>query len=136
MHCIKYQVVVRISDGQIVWISGGVWGSIHDLTLLRQSRLLQKLLPGEHLYADKGYIGESLCLCPHKGRSADLNYHQLLWNQYLNPYRTRVENSLGRIHKFQCLNIPWRGDIHRHLNVFHICSQIAAIDIKFNPIFY
>lgn len=136
IHCIKYLVIARIADGCIVWVSGGVGGSVHDLTVLRLSRRLRHLLPNEKFYGDKGFIGEQQILCPFKGRSDDLNYRQRMWNRWLNPYRTRIENSLLRIHKFNCLNVPWRGELADHLKIFTVCSQIAAIDIKFNPIFY
>lgn len=135
-HCIKYLVIARILDGQIVWVSGGVGGSVHDLTVLRESQCLHRLLPYERFYGDKGFIGECQILCPFKGRSDDLTYPQRMWNRWLNPYRTRIENSLLRIHKFNCLNVPWRGEISNHPKIFTVCSQIAAIDIKYNPILY
>jgi hypothetical protein len=136
IHCIKYEIAVRISDGQIVWVAGGVWGSVHDLTLVRNTGLLERLVPGERIYGDKGYIGHHRIWCPYKGRTDNLTYDQICWNRYLNPLRTRVENSLNRIHKFNVLNYPWRGELHTHLDVFRVCAQIAAVDIKFNPVLW
>ena len=56
-HLLKYGVVVNLFSGMIVWVHGGFAGSIHDITIATH-RLLNCLLNGERLFADKGYRGE------------------------------------------------------------------------------
>ena len=73
IHCLKYEVAVHWKTGRLHWVAGGVFGSCHDLTLARNSGLLQLLLDGEYMLTDKGDIGESQLLCPFKGRSEFLS---------------------------------------------------------------
>lgn len=138
-HGIKYEIGVHIRTGMIHWISGGVFGSVADLTLLRSGSLVQCLHPGECIYCDKGYVtlhtGEHLqILCPFKGRSANLTLHQVIWNTHINHYRVIVENAIGRIWKFHCLQLPWRHKLGLHPIVFNVCAQVAALDIQSRPL--
>ncbi|WP_390886817.1 transposase family protein [Corynebacterium durum] len=43
-------------NGNIVFISTPYVGSVHDLTALRDARMLNVLAP-EHVTADQGYLG-------------------------------------------------------------------------------
>ena len=52
-HSIKYEVVTSISSGRIKWISGGISGALHDVTLSRNSGLLDAIPPGELGIADR-----------------------------------------------------------------------------------
>lgn len=61
---LKYEVICHVRTGRLLWVSGGVNASIHDLTLSRLSGILQKLQLNECLMGDKGYIGENLILTP------------------------------------------------------------------------
>ena len=36
-HCIKYELGTQLFSGRIVWMSGGIPGSVHDLDLARAS---------------------------------------------------------------------------------------------------
>ena len=53
-HGLKYEITVS-SIGKIYWIAGGVLGSVHDLTLARSCELLETIMNGENIYADKAY---------------------------------------------------------------------------------
>ncbi len=33
-HTIKYEIGIQLQTGKIVWLSGGVPGSVHDLTIV------------------------------------------------------------------------------------------------------
>lgn len=135
MHGLKYEIAVHWQTGHIVWVRGGVPGSVHDLTLTRNTGLMRQLLPGELLFADKGYIGEPQIVTPFKGRRAELPPQQLAWNDALNPHRTIVENSLRRICKFRILKVKFRGnDITDHHQIFCVCAQLAQLDIFFHPL--
>ena len=135
-HGLKYELAVHWRTGQIVWLAGGVPGSVHDLTLARQSGILEFLRQaGEHAFADKGYIGEDdVLLCPFKGRSAELWPDQRTWNELLNPYRTIVENSLARVTKFGILQKKYRGALSQHADIFRLCANIAQLDILDRPL--
>jgi hypothetical protein len=138
-HGIKYEIGVHIKTGMIHWISGGVFGSVADITLLRTGGLHNLLMPNECIYCDKAYstlhTQEHLwVLCPYKGRSANLSIEQIIWNQHINHHRVIVENAIGRIWKFQCLQQPWRHRLGLHPVVFNLCASIAALDIQSRPL--
>lgn len=138
-HGIKYEIGVHIHTGIIHWVQGGVFGNVADLMLLRTGGLHNFLLPGECIYCDKGYVtlhtGEHRwILCPFKGRSVNLTVQQIVWNMHINKHRVIVENALGRIWKFQCLQQPWRHQLSLHPVVFNVCAQIANIDMHERPL--
>ena len=58
-HIIKYEMEISWNDHKIVWVSNAYPGSVHDITILRNSGLLDSMLPGEVALADKGYVGNS-----------------------------------------------------------------------------
>lgn len=131
-HTIKYEIATEINTGQIVWLTGGYPGSIHDITITRLSSILQHLFPGEILIADKGYIGEGdHILTPFRKPTTD-------YEQYINSeiYRRRiiVENTIGRIKKFGCLQQSWRQDLSLHEVAFRVICNIVNIDIGIRPL--
>jgi hypothetical protein len=65
-HTIKYEIGIQFITGKIVWLAGGVPGSVHDLSMVRESGLIELLLPQEMILADLGYIGEDCFLHPFK----------------------------------------------------------------------
>jgi len=50
-YSIKYEVGIYPLNGLIVWMAGGVGGSVHDLTMLRESSLLTLLRHNEFILA-------------------------------------------------------------------------------------
>lgn len=134
-HGLKYELAVHWRTGRIVWIAGPAVGSMHDLTISRQSGILTFLQTiGEYGFADKGYIGEPVLLCPFKGRWEDLPADQQTWNGMLNPHRTIVENALARVTKFNILQHKYRGYLLQHPRIFQLCANIAQLDILDNPL--
>ncbi len=134
-HGIKYEIAVHVASGEIHWVSGGVFGSTADINLIRASGLLNLLLPGECMYADRGYIGElARLLCPYKGPHVRLSLQQLYWNYYLAEKRVIVENALGRIARFSSVSHCWRHSLTLHPVMFNVCAQIAALDIRLHPL--
>lgn len=134
-HGLKYEIAVHWLTGQIHWIAGGVYGSIHDLTLARRSGILEKLLPEETILADKGYIGEPQILCPFKGKYHQLSEQQRNWNHSIGSKRVIVENVLARLSMFSILSIPYRGkNISRHFSIFNICAQLTQLNLFIHPV--
>jgi hypothetical protein len=56
-HTLKNQITVCAEDGRVLSVSASVPGSVHDLTLLCQSGLLDRLEPSEGVAVDKGLHG-------------------------------------------------------------------------------
>ena len=59
IHGLKYQVIVRINDGQIIHVSKGYPCSVHDKKLWDcwLNDYKDELLSSEVVAADKGYQG-------------------------------------------------------------------------------
>jgi len=134
-HGMKYQLAVHPRTGRIHHVIGGTFGSVSDIQLLRHSGVLERLLPGERVYSDKAYEGEyPTVLCPFKGRSAFLAQWKLDWNAHINSIRVLVENSINRVSKFQCISHQWRHSLSLHPVIFNVCTQLADLDIFFNPL--
>lgn len=76
-HGVNLQVIAG-PDGQIVWVSGAVPGSIHDLKAARNWGIIRALATcGLLVLADKGYIGAGdHVLTPYKGRGKPASQKQ------------------------------------------------------------
>ena len=110
-------------DGSFQSVSKSVPGSVHDLTLLRQSDLLHRLPRAEGVMLDKGYGGLQRLdpetpdksgpphpyHLPHKRinhkarRGHPLTDEQKVFNAHLSRYRIVVEHSLAQMNQFQVL---------------------------------
>ena len=105
-------------DGSFQSVGKSVLGSVHDLTLLRQSDLLHRLPRTEGVMLDKGCDGLQRrdpkerdkngpphpCHLPHKARRGHpLTEEQKVFNAHLSKYRIVVEHSLAQRNQFQVL---------------------------------
>ncbi len=127
-HTLKTQVAVA-PDGSFQAVGKSAPGSVHDLTLLRQSDLLHRLERTEAVMMDKGYDGIQTvdpknpdkngpphpCYLPHKARRGQpLTEEQKAFNAHLSRYRIVVEHSLAQMNQFQVL-----AQVYRHDRVWH-----------------
>ncbi|WP_084047148.1 transposase family protein [Deinococcus hopiensis] len=119
-HTLKTQLTVT-PEGQIVHLSATAPGRLHDIKLLRQSRLLPRLPRGSRLWGDRGYTGlEKLCpqhevIVPRKrpkGGCLSLEDREL--NRQISKVRIAVENALCRVKKFRVCREFYRNDPQRH----------------------
>jgi DDE superfamily endonuclease len=115
-HTLKTQVGVQ-PDGTIGAISASVpGGANHDLTLLRTSKLLDKLDQDEAAMMDSGYDGaakdhpDTRLYLPFKARrNHPLTCEQKAYNRHLSGYRIVVEHVNARLNQFGALSQVWRG---------------------------
>jgi hypothetical protein len=115
-HTLKTQVGVQ-PDGKIGAISDSVpGGANHDLTLLRKTRLLERLDEDEAAMMDKGYDGiakdypDKRLYLPFKARRGHpLTPEQQAYNRHLSGYRIVVEHVNARLNQFGALSQVWRG---------------------------
>lgn len=130
-HTIKYEVRVTLSTGRIVWMTGGLPGSVHDITMARNSGILNQLLPGELILADKEYIGEDYFVTPFKNPSTN---EEWTWNHFIHTTRVIVENIYSRIKAFGCLKQQWRHELTLHPIVFSVICNIVNIELYLHPL--
>ena len=128
-HTIKYDIGICIHTGFIVWIGGGVPGSVHDLTLAQEG--IAKKFQNQIFVGDKGYVGDERFITPFKNPQNEI---QKLWNSELRKVRVSVEHTYSKFKLFHCLNTPWRHNIEYHPLVFQIIANLVNFDLIFHPI--
>ena len=129
-HTINYEVVISIVTGAIVWVAGGVPGSMNDISLCRASGVFQRLLPNELILADKGYIGEAAFVTPVRVP----NEREWRTNRDLASVRIMVEHVNSRLKVFFCLRNQWRHSLEKHTVVFHLICKIVNIEFTEHPV--
>ena len=147
-HTLKTQVAVA-PDGSFQCVGKSVPGSVHDLTLLRQSDLLHRLPKAEGVMMDKGYDGIQRLdpkdpdkngpphpyHLPHKARRGHpLTDEQKAFNAHLSSYRIVVEHSLAQMNQFQALAQVFRHDLDRHSGLTRIVAGLVNRRQKTKPI--
>ena len=147
-HTLKTQVAVA-PDGTFQSVSKSVPGSVHDLTLLRNSDLLHRLDRAEGIMLDKGYDGlQTLdpkqpdkngpphpCYLPHKARRGQpLTAEQKAYNAHLSKYRIVVEHSLAQMNQFQVLAQVFRHDRECHSGLTRIVAGLVNRRIAKRPL--
>lgn len=126
MHTLKSQITVDEETGHMVDVSESVPGPTADIDLLDQSPLLSRLPDGLGAMGDAGYQG--IAKRHPNGHSPrkqprgkprlpeDVAYHH-----GFSQRRIIVENSIGRIRRFQAITQPDRH--HRQLHT----SRVRAV---------
>ena len=147
-HTLKTQVAVA-PDGTFQSVSKSVLGSVHDLTLLRNSDLLHRLDTAKGIMLDKGYDGLQTfdpkqpgkngavhsCHLPHKARRGHpLTSEQKVFNAHLARYRIVVEHSLAQMNQFQVLAQVLRHDRARHSGLTRIVAGLVNRRIAQRPL--
>jgi hypothetical protein len=130
-HTIKYELGVQLQTGAIVWLAGGVPGSVHDLNILRSCNLLSKLLIGEFILADRAYIGENYILHPFKSAKS-MNERNI--NTAISNIRETVEHTIHRIKIFGFTQQKWRHSINLHPIAFKVICHTLNIEFIFKPV--
>lgn len=135
-NTLKSQVTVDGQTGRIVDSSPSVPGPTADLTLLKQSQVLERLPEDCGAAGDLGYLGmdklRPLTFLPHrKPRGKERPPEDKLYNTAFSSFRVIVENTIGRMRRFQSLSQMDRNHRHRH------AARVAAVAglVNRQPIF-
>ena len=120
-HTLKSQVTVNEQDGTFVDISASVPGPTADITLLEDSGVLQRLPAGVGALGDLAYLGmdalhpQGLGATPRrKPRGQERPPQDKVYNQAFARRRVLVENSIGRLRRYESLNQMDRHHRHNH----------------------
>ncbi len=147
-HTLKTQVAVA-PDGSFQSVGKSVPGSVHDLTLLRQSDLMHRIEKTEAAMLDKGYDGITrpdpkdpnkngpvrTCYLPHKARRGHpLTQEQKTYNAHLSRYRIVVEHSLAQMNQFQVLAQVFRHDPEKHSALTRIVAGLVNRRVASRPL--
>ena len=130
-HTIKTQIAVDENTGWIVDVSNSVEGRSADISLLRQSGLLERLPPDIACLGDTAYQGITklhplgFSPCKRLGRNAPpLSEDQIAYNHAFACRRIIVENTINRLRSYQSLT--QRDRQHRSTRNHHARSCAVA----------
>jgi transposase len=141
-HTLKNEIAVQ-PDGTIAAVSASVpGGATHDLTLLRRTRLIEQLIPGEEAaMLDKGYDGirkdhpEHTLYLPYKARrNHPLTPEQKAYNRHLSGYRIVVEHTNAQLNQFQVLAQRYRHARAGHSRVVRVVAMLVDRRIREQPL--
>ncbi|MGD8457517.1 MAG: transposase family protein [Anaerolineales bacterium] len=140
-HTIKNQIAVR-PDGLIEVVSGSVpGGANHDITVLRQTNLLDELDEDEAAMMDKGYDGikndypDTRIYQPYKARrNHPLTDEQKVYNRFLSSYRVVVEHTLAQMNKYQVLAQIYRHQKDEHTQIVRVVAGLVNRKIQATPL--
>lgn len=130
-HTIKTQVIVN-EHGRIRQVSDSVPGSTHDLTLLRQSGVIDELPQGLTVLADCGYRGlqndlpdRSVALPYRPKDKQELTPEEKLHNNFISRIRVVVENTLCHMKHFRALDSVFRHCLERYNDITRAIAGIV-----------
>ncbi|MGW0251973.1 transposase family protein [Nocardia goodfellowii] len=94
--------VIATPDGDIVWVSGALPGSVHDMKAAWIWRILHELEQAEWItLADKGYQGATALLTPYKGKNKPES--QKIANRAHSKLRGRGERANAQLKTWKVL---------------------------------
>jgi len=101
---LKYQILVGLLTGSIIHIYGPELGSLHDSTMLRNSKLDKWLfMNDEYALGDGGYEGCLNIISKIQKPDWLLSHQEKLFNKNIGKYRHTVERVLGNLKKWHIL---------------------------------
>ena len=119
-HTLKSQIAVNEESGEICDVSDSVLGPTADITLLKESRLLERLPEGVGAIGDLAYVGIAEAHPKHLGatprrkpRGKDRPREDVCFNRAFSRRRIKVEHTIGRMRRYQCLS---QSDRHHRQN--------------------
>ncbi len=120
-HTLKCQVAVDEITGEIVDVADSVRGPTADLTVLKESKLMEQLPPGVGGLGDLAYIGirdlhpQGLAATPRrKPRGKPRPPEDVAFNTAFARRRIKVEHSIGRLRHYQALSQTDRHHRRHH----------------------
>ena len=118
-HTLKSQIAVDERDGRVVDVPPSVRGPTNDLTLLKESHLLDRLPDGVGALGDLAYVG-SAALHPgaatprRKPRGKPRPAEDSAYNTAFARRRVPVEHTIGRLRCYQALSQTDRHHRRHH----------------------
>ncbi len=120
-HTLKSQMAVDEDSGQIVDVAASTCGPTADLTLLKQSGLLERLPSGVGAIADLAYVSlealhpTGLAATPRrKPRGQPRPAEDVAFNTAFSRRRIKVEPTIGRVRRYEALSQTDRHHRTRH----------------------
>lgn len=132
-HTLKSQIAVDEVSGAICDVAGSVPGPTADITLLKDSKLMERLPAGVGGLGDLAYVGiadlhpQQLGASPRrKPRGKDRPPEDVAFNRAFAKRRIKVEHTINRLRRYQCLNQTDRH--HRRHHAPRVCAVAGLVN--------
>jgi len=136
-YAFKIQVACDFNH-RIVHVSECYHGSVHDITILRESGLLEHVNDSVQIIADKAYVGEEFVITPKKKpHGGELTSEQKKFNYDINSARAAIENINQRIKTYAVLGSIYRGaidDFDKITKISQIVCALCNLNLTKHPI--
>ncbi|CAF4522245.1 unnamed protein product [Rotaria sp. Silwood2] len=136
-YALKVQVACDFHH-RIVHVSECYHGSVHDITILRESGLLEHVNDSVQIIADKAYVGEEYVANPrNKPHGRELRNEDKNFNRDINSARAAIENINQRLKTYAILGGIYRGaidDFHKATKIVQVVSALCNLNLNKHPI--
>ncbi|CAF1543075.1 unnamed protein product [Adineta ricciae] len=137
----NYEIKIQIAcdfNHRIVHASECYHGSVHDITVLSDSGLLEHVNSSVQIIADKEYIGEDYVVTLRKkSHERELTDEDKNFNRDINSARTTIENINQRLKTYAILGRVYRGainDFEKITKIIQVISALCNMNLKKHPI--
>ena len=139
-QALKWQLCV--TPPGIPWhLSDVVHGAKADITLLRESELMEWTALGTKVLGDKGYIGEPRVMTPKKKpRGGELKSEEKGVNKEKNSVRVVVENCIHQFKRWAILGGEYRGkwrtdeELKKATKIVHVVGAMVKRYVIAHPL--
>ncbi|CAF1553370.1 unnamed protein product [Rotaria sp. Silwood1] len=126
-YAVKVQIACDFRH-RIVHVSECYHGSKHDITVLRESGLLEHVEESVQIIGDKGYIGEEYVVTPSKKpHGRELTREDKDFNRDINSARAAIENINLRLKTYTIVSGVYRGPVDDFSKITKIVQVVAAL---------
>jgi hypothetical protein len=136
-YAMKVQIACDFHH-RIVHVSECYRGSVHDITILRESGLLEHVNGSVQIIGDKGYTGEDYVVTPRKKqRGRELTDEDKNFNRDINSARAAIENIDQRLKTYAILGRVYRGaidDFEKITKIAQVVSALCNMNLDKHPI--
>ncbi|CAF3893339.1 unnamed protein product [Rotaria sp. Silwood1] len=133
-YAFKIQIACDFNH-RIVHVSKCYQGSVHDITILRESRLLDHTEENVQTIADKAYVSEQYVITPRKKpRGGELTTEEKDFNRSISSSRAAIENINKRIKKYAILGSVYRGPYDDMDKIARIVAALCNLNLSKHPI--
>ncbi|CAF1362118.1 unnamed protein product [Rotaria sordida] len=137
----NYPIKVQIACNfryRIVYVSDCYHGSVYDITVLRESGLLEHVNDSVQIIEDKRHIGEEYVVTPRKKpHGRELTDEDKEFKRNINSARAAIENINQRLKTYATLSSVYRGDIsdfHKATKTVQVVSALCNLNLNKHPI--
>ncbi|CAF0883242.1 unnamed protein product [Rotaria sordida] len=136
-YAFKIQITCDFNH-RIVHVSKCFPGSVHDLTILQESGLLEYTEENVQIIGDKAYIGEQYVITPRKKpRGGELTAEEKDFNRSISSARAAIENINRRVKSYAILGSIYKGpydDLEKITKIAHVVVSLCNLKLSKYPI--